>query len=44
MKKYELTDNYIKLNGHILYQIRALIDFADVGKVTLEAILNLKKI
>lgn len=29
-KKYELTDEEIEFNGHILYRIRALKDFGDV--------------
>ena len=30
MKKYELTDEAIKIEGRILYRIKALVDFADV--------------
>lgn len=31
-KKYELTDEEIDVNGHILHRIKALVDFADVQK------------
>ena len=33
MKKYELTANSIEINGHKLYQIKALIDIPNVCKV-----------
>lgn len=34
-KKYELTDETIELEGHILHRIRALKDFGNVKKGTL---------
>lgn len=30
MKKYELTDETIKIGGHTLYRIKALVDFGNV--------------
>ena len=43
MKKYELTDEAIKIEGRILYRIKALVDFAGVKAGDLGGFVEIKE-